>query len=114
MSYSKFVNFLIFIISILAVNLITNLISDYVMGYMRHNHPLKATLLGMALMVFILYPAYNWINELSEKLTKRIFSAGKNAGGKFFGLLWAFVVAFSVLFLCYLHLWFHLNIWNLF
>jgi hypothetical protein len=114
MSYRKFVNFLIFVISILTVNLITTLITDFLMGYKHATHPLKATLIGMALMIFILYPAYNWIDNISENLTVRIFTAGKNAGGKFLGMLWAFGVAFGILFLCYLHLWFHINIWDLF
>ncbi len=114
MTYRKFVNFLIFIISILTVNLVTTVISDYLMRYMHQTHPLKATLIGMVLMVFVLYPAYNWIDDLSEKTTKKIFTAGKNAAGKFFGLLWAFSVAFAILFVCYLNLWFNIKIWKLF
>jgi hypothetical protein len=114
MSYRKFVNLLIFIISILAVNLVTTHISDQIIGYMHDMQPWKATLIGMMLMVFVLYPAYNWLDDLSEKLTKQVFTAGKNAGGKFLGLLWAFSVALGVLFCFYLHLWFHLKPWDLF
>lgn len=114
MSYRKFANFLLFIISILTVNLITTFISDYMMSYMHLTHPLKATLIGMVLMVFILYPAYNWIDELSGIITVKIFTAGRNAGGKFLGLLWAFFVAFGVLFLCYMYIWFHIRVWDLF
>lgn len=114
MSYRKFASFLIFIISILTVNLITTFISDYLMKYMHLTHPLKATLIGMVLMVFILFPAYNWIDKLSGIITVRIFNAGRNAGGKFLGLLWAFFVAFGVLFLCYLYIWFNIKVWDLF
>jgi hypothetical protein len=113
MSYRKFVNFLIFIISILIVNLVTTLISDYLMRYKHMTHPVKATLIGMVAVVFILYPAFNWIDDWSEKLSKKMFAAGKNAGGKFFGLLWAFSIAFTILFLCYLNLWFSIKPWNL-
>ena len=112
MGYRNLVNFLVFIISILTVNLITTFISDYLMGYMHETHPLKATFIGMLLMVFILYPAYNWIDDVSREITKRVFTAGKNAAGKFLGLLWAFMVAFGVLFICYLNLWFNLSFWN--
>lgn len=84
------------------------------MSYMHLTHPLKATLIGMVLMVFILYPAYNWIDELSGIITVKIFNAGRNAGGKFLGLLWAFFVAFGVLFLCYMYIWFHIRVWDLF
>lgn len=114
MSYRKFAGFLIFIISILTINLITTFISDYLMSYMHFTHPLKATLIGMVLMVFILYPAYNWIDKLSNVITVRIFNAGRNAGGKFLGLLWAFGVAFGILFLCYLYIWFQVKVWQLF
>jgi hypothetical protein len=113
MYYRKFVNFLLFIISILTVNLLTTLLSDYMMKYTQHNHPLKATLIGMVLTVFVLYPAYSRIDDISENLTRRIFTAGKNAAGKFLGLLWAFSVAFGILFVCYLNLWFHINLWDL-
>jgi hypothetical protein len=39
--------------------------------------------------------------------------AGSSAGGKFLGVLWAFVVAMFILFCFYLHLWFDLSIWDL-
>ena len=84
------------------------------MGYMHKTHPLKATLIGMALMVFVLYPAYHKIDSLSAGIARRVFAAGTNAAGKFLGILWAFGVAFGVLFLCYLGLWFHVTIWDIF
>lgn len=114
MSYRKFVNFLIFTISILGVNLVTTLISDYLISYMRATHPFKATLVGMVLVVIVLYPAFNWLEGVSEKLAKQIFTAGKNAAGKFLGLLWAFSVAFAILFFCYLKLWFNIKPWDVF
>jgi len=84
------------------------------MRYMQLTNPLKATGIGMLLMVFILYPAYNWIDELSGIITVRIFAAGRNAAGKFLGLLWAFSVALAVLFLGYLYIWFNIKVWDLF
>jgi len=106
MSYKKLVNFFIFIISILSVNLITTYLTDWLFQYRFTAHPAKATLIGMGAVVFILYPAFNWLDEISEKFTKKFFKAGKNTGGRFFGLLFAFIIALTVLFLFYIHLWF--------
>lgn len=77
-------------------------------------HPAKTTLIGMLLTAFVLYPAFMWIDDLSEKLTKSYFKAGKNAAGKTIGVLVTFCVAMSVLFLFYLNMWFGMYLWDLF
>lgn len=112
MSYRKIVNFLVFIISILTVNLLTTYITDKLFSYKNLTHPVKATLIGMGLTVFILYPAFMWIDDLSEKLTKRFLKAGKNAGGKVMGLILMFLLALAVLFAFYLHMWFGVMPWD--
>jgi hypothetical protein len=112
-TYRKFVNFLIFIVSILVVNLITDRITVYLLGYKHSLHPAKATLTGMAIMVFILYPAYNWIDDFCESLTKKYFNAGKNAAGKITGVILAFIVLIFILFLFYLDLWYNKSILDL-
>ncbi len=81
--------------------------------FMNGTHPFKATLIGMVMTVFVLYPAYSRINNFSDYITRRIFTAGTNAGGKFFGILWAFLVAFGILFVCYLYLWYGVKIWTI-
>lgn len=106
-TYRKFVNLLIFIVSILIVNLLTDKITNLLLRYKYTMHPAKATLLGMVIMVFVLYPAYNWLDDFSEKITKRYFNAGKNAAGKITGTLLAFVILIFVLFLFYLDLWYN-------
>lgn len=112
-TYRKFVNLLIFIISILAVNLITDRITVFLSGYKYTLHPAKATLVGMAILVFILYPAFNWIDDFCETLTKKYFNAGKNAAGKITGVLLAFVVLIFILFLFYLDLWYNKSLLDL-
>ena len=109
MTYRKVVNFLVFIVSILVVNLATNYISEWLLSYKHTAHPAKVTLIGMGLTVFILYPAYNWLDDISEKVTKHYFNAGRNATGKIPGLIIAFSISLLVLFLCYLHMWFGLS-----
>jgi multidrug efflux pump subunit AcrB len=114
MSNRKFVNALIFFISILIVNLVTDKITSYLLDHKHIMHPAKATLTGMLIMVCVLYPAFMWIDDLTEKITKSYFKAGKNAAGKTIGVVLTFLMAFGVLFLLYLHQWFGLYIWNLF
>jgi hypothetical protein len=113
-THRKLVNFCIFIVSILTVNIATEKVTDYLLRYKHYTHPAKATLIGMLLTAFVLYPAFRWIDDLSEKLTKKYFKAGKNAAGKTFGVILTFGLAMSLLFCLYLNSWFELNIWDLF
>lgn len=112
-TYKKFVNLLVFIVSILTVNLITDRITNYLLEHKNLTHPAKATLIGMFLTVAVLYPAFVWIDDLGEKITKNFFKAGKNAAGKIIGVLITFCIAIGILFLFYLHLWFGLYPWSL-
>ncbi len=113
MAYRKLVNFFVFVISILIVNLITDKVTTLLLSYRFAGNSTKATLIGMAVMVFVLYPAYNWLDDLSSKMAKRVFKAGKHAGGKFLGVTVAFLVCLFILFLFYLHLWFGKTIFDL-
>ena len=113
MSYRKVVNTLVLLISILFVNLLTSLISDFGFKYLKNMNSAKATLIGMGATVFILYPAYSYIDKWSEKLTKKMFNAGKNAAGKFIGLLLVFSAAIFILFIAYLKMWFNVWYWDI-
>jgi hypothetical protein len=113
-SYKKFVNALVFLISILTVNLVTDRITTYLLKHKHLTTPAKATIIGMALTALVLYPAFLWIDSMSEKLTKNYFKAGKNAAGKSIGVFITFCLAMGVLFLFYLHLWFGMYFWDLF
>jgi hypothetical protein len=114
LSSRKFINLLVFIISILTVNLLTDRITEFLLSYKQLTSPAKATLLGMLLTVAVLYPAFTWLDDLSEQFTKKFFKAGKSMGGKSIGIVLAFATAFGVLFMFYLNLWFGLKVWDLF
>lgn len=112
MSYKKVLSTLVFLVSILLVNLITTIATDWGFTWLKNLHPAKATMVGMGATVFILYPAFTYINKWSERVTKKIFNAGKNAAGKFLGLVVVFVLLVFILFAAYLKLWFNLWIWQ--
>lgn len=113
MSYKKVLNALVFLVSILFVNILTTFIGDYALNYLHRMHPAKATAIGMAATVFILFPAFTYIDKWSERTTKKLFNAGKNAAGKFIGLLLVFAITLSVLFTVYLKMWFNVWVWQL-
>ena len=106
MNYKKLVNYYVFVLSILLVNLISDQITSYLFGLRFMTHPVKATAIGLCVLVFVLYPAYHYLNGWSERAAKRIFKIGKNAGGKFVGVTLAFLFCLFVLFLLYMHFWF--------
>lgn len=113
-SYKKFVGFLVFIISILSVNLINIWLTEYLFTFKHYDRPGKITLIGMLLLALVLYPAFRWIDDWSEKITLSYFNAGsKSVGGKTVGVIIAFSVVFGILFVCYLHTWFGLFPWDL-
>jgi hypothetical protein len=112
-TYKKFVNVLVFIVSILSVNLITDRITNYLLLHKHLTNPVKATMIGMFLTVAVLYPAFLWIDDIAEKIAKNFFKAGKNAAGKIIGALITFSITIGILFLFYLHLWFGLYPWSL-
>jgi len=113
MTYRKLVNKLVFVISILLVNLVTTIISDQGMFYLKNINVARATLIGMGVSVFFLFPAFTYINGICEKITKHFFKAGKNAAGNFFGILLAVLVLLFLLFLAYLKVWFNIWFWQI-
>jgi hypothetical protein len=113
MTNRKFVNALIFFISLLTVNLVTDKITAILLKYKHLTHPAKATAIGMVLTVVVLYPTFMWLDDLTEKITKRYFKAGKSAAGKTLGVIITFCVALGILFILYLHLWFGMYPWQL-
>jgi len=106
MNYNKLVNYYVFVLSILTVNLISDRITNYLFGLRFMTHPIKATAIGLCVLVFVLYPAYHYLNGWSERIAKRIFKIGKNAGGKFVGVTLAFLLCLFILYLLYMQFWF--------
>lgn len=113
MNYKKLTNFYVFVLSILGVNLLSDKITNFILGMRFMQDPARATLMGMAMLVFVLYPVFHYLNGWSEKAAKQIFKIGKNAGGKFTGVTLAFLLSLFVLFLIYFASWFGTrNVWN--
>jgi len=108
--YKKLFNVMVLMITVLTVNLLTGWITDYIIHYKLGISPYKYTAIAMLALVFILVPAYSYLNKKVEYLIARVLLSGSNSFGKIMGLLFSFILIFSVLFTIYLHEWFHINL----
>jgi len=101
---------MVLMISVLTVNLLTGYITDYIVHYKIGLNPYKFTALIMLLLVFILVPAYSYLNARIEILTAKLLLSGSNSFGRIIGLILSFALLFGILFAIYLHQLFNINI----
>lgn len=106
-------NFLVICVTILLVNLLTTLITDYFMSYKNHTNYLKFTAFGMGAIVLVLYPAFEYINRLVEKFTTSFLKKGKNVFGRTLGVYITFCIIIFILYCIYARIWFHINVFNI-
>lgn len=108
--YKKLFNVMVLMITVLTVNLLTGWITDYIIHYKLGISPYKYTAIAMLALVFILVPAYSFLDKKVEYLIAKVLLSGSNSFGKIMGLLFSFALIFSILFTIYLHEWFHINL----
>jgi hypothetical protein len=101
---------MVLMISVLVVNLLTELITDYIIHYKIEISPLKYTAIAMLTLVFILVPTYSYMNGQIEIMVARLLVKGGNSFGKIIGLFITFAIIFTTLFAIYLYKWFHINL----
>ncbi len=101
---------MVLMITVLTVNLLTGYITDNIIHYKLELNPYKFTAIAMLVLVFILVPAYSYLNARVELLVAKVLLSGSNSFGKIVGLLLSFALIFAVLFAIYLHDWFQINI----
>lgn len=108
--YKKLFNFMVLMISVLTLDLLTGYITNYIVHYNTELNPYKFTAIAMVTLVFILVPAYSYMNEYIQVLVAKALVSGSNSFGKIIGLLVSFSLIFGVLFSIYLKQWFHISI----
>ena len=93
-------------ITILTVELLVTWITGYLVSFRSRFDPYTFTLIAMGIITVVFFPLFakmhDWINALSKKIIK----SGRSVGGKFVGLLAAFLVCFGILFYFYLKMWY--------
>jgi len=102
------ISLLVFIISILLFELLSNRISTYILHLKEGMSPYRATLIGMGVIVFILFPAYKWLDGIVKRISQKLLSAGKNIGGRITGIGLIFFVSLFALYLIYLNVWYNI------
>jgi hypothetical protein len=108
--YKKLFNLMVLMISVLTLDLLTGYITNYIIHYNMGLNPYKFTAIAMLALVFVLVPAYSYMNEYIQFLVAKALVSGSNSFGKIIGLLFSFTVIFGVLFSIYLKQWFHISI----
>lgn len=102
---------LVFVLSILIFELLSSKLSEYILGIKRFaGSPYKATLVGMAVIVFVLFPAYKWMDSVVQRFTKKFLTAGKNIAGTYISITLTFGICFLCLYLLYLKMWFDIPV----
>lgn len=101
---------MVLMISVLTVNLLTGWITDYIIHYKLGINPYKFTAIAMLVLVFILVPAYSYLDKQIEYLIAKVLLSGSSSFGKVMGLFLSFTLIFGVLFTIYLKEWFHINL----
>jgi hypothetical protein len=112
--YKKLFNIMVMMISVLTLNLLTGWITGTIIHYHIGINPYKFTAIAMLALVFILVPAYGYLNARVELLVARLLVSGSNSFGRAVGLLFSFTLAFGLLFVVYLYQWFGINALDLF
>ncbi|HSZ71201.1 MAG TPA: hypothetical protein VK750_00905 [Cytophagaceae bacterium] len=108
----KITNALIFILTILAAELIVEYVKHFLKFKTGFHDKYILTLIGMAIIVAVYYPVFGFVHYLTEHLTKGFVHASKQkAGNELLGIIIAFIIGGGILFLIYLHQWYKITIW---
>ena len=97
-------------LTILTVELLVTWITGYLVSFRSRFDPYTFTLISMGIITIVFYPLFAKMHEWINALSKKIIKSGKSVGGKFFGILFAFLVCFGILFYFYLKMWYGIEI----
>ncbi|HLP74547.1 MAG TPA: hypothetical protein VK155_16690 [Bacteroidales bacterium] len=107
--YKFLFRFFVITLTILTANLLTNAISNYLTTYRHHMKPVAFTFIGMGVIVLIFYPLFIKMEEWVKKISTRFIRTGKSVGGKYLGLVSAFLIAIALLFYFYARMWYNID-----
>jgi dolichol kinase len=63
----------------------------------------------MGIIVIVFYPLFTKMEEWVKKISTKFIRTGKSVGGKYAGLLAAFLIALAVLFYFYARMWYKID-----
>ncbi len=106
---SKLIKSMVFVISILCIFLITTHLEDYLINYKNNYNPLWFTLGGMAVIVVVFIPLYNYLDQIVLRLSSKLMRSGKKISGSEFGIFIVFIIIMIILFYFYAKLWYDID-----
>lgn len=99
--------FLLMFVSVLAANLLSNLLTAFMLARMRTEFtPAAATVLAMLVLVVFLMPLFAYLDTWATALSKFLLRTGKKFLGRTIGLLAVFLALLALLYYGYARLWF--------
>lgn len=102
--------FFVLVVSILAVNLLTNVLEAYLVREARIYRPLVGTVIGMAVVGMIFYPLFTHLDRWATGFSRRFIQAGKKVMGRRIGAFAAFGLAIFILYVLYAKVWYDVNV----
>jgi hypothetical protein len=110
--YRKIFRFMVFTLTILTANLLSDFLSNYLVSFKHYYRPIPFTLLAMFVIVIIFYPSLEILNHWIGRFSKNVVDTGRSLAGKYFGLFLAFFIALLILTYFYLQVWYDINIFD--
>lgn len=106
------IKFVVFTISILTANLLSDYAGEFLTSFKHHYKPLTFTLIAMGVITLIFYPLFEFLEKWMSKASKRAVNAGKSYVGPYIGLFMVFMVSMTILTHLYVKLWYGINIFT--
>jgi len=106
----RLIKFVVFTITILTANLLSDYAGDFLTSYKYQYKPLTFTLIAMGVITLIFYPLFEFLEKWVGIFSKRIVREGKNFVGPNLGLLLVFLISMTVLTFLYVKQWYGINI----
>jgi len=111
--YRYFFRFVITTLTILAANLITTSLSDFMISYRDSYKPLAFTLTGMGIILVVFYPLFIKLEIWIKSISLRMVRSGNSLAGKYIGLTLTFVLSLVVLSYFYARMWYHIDLFRI-
>lgn len=105
----KLIRWAVLAAAMLSAYLVVELLEEFLLELSKTQGPYLATLLGMAMIVFVFVPLFAIIDSLSEKIVAKITGTAGKAFGKT-GFYIFIALTLVALFAVYLHNWFNINL----
>ena len=108
--YRNLFRFAVTTVTILAANLITSTLNNYLITFRHHVRPVTFTIIGMIVTVLIFYPLFVKLEEWVENISTDILKHGRSMTGKYLGLIFSFFVCLIVLAWFYAKMWYRIDL----